>query len=89
MDSGCSNHVTKKRTKLINVDQEVQKKLQTTKAEPHDIQGKGTHNVSHSYNEIKIFNVLYVLILMKSLMYVGALTNIDNIKMFSTSIVGL
>jgi hypothetical protein len=88
MDSGCSNRVTKKRIKFINVDQEVQKKLQTTKGEPHDIQGKGTHIVSHNSNEIKIFNVLYVLILMKNLMSVNVLANINNIMVFSTSIVG-
>jgi hypothetical protein len=51
MDSGCSNHVTKKRTKFINVDKKGQKKLQITKGEPHDIEGKGTHIVSHNSSD--------------------------------------
>jgi hypothetical protein len=57
--------------------------LQTTKGEPHDIEGKGTHIVPHSSNEIKIFNVLYVLILVTSLMSIGDLANTDNIMVFS------
>jgi len=83
MDSGCSNHVTKKRTQLINVDQEGQNKLQTTKGEPHDIEGKGTRIMPHTSNEIKILNILYVLILTKSLIFVGVLANIDNVMVCS------
>jgi len=82
MDNGCSNHITKKRTKLTNVDQVGQKKLWTTIGEPHDIEGKRRHIVPHNFSEIKILNFLYVLILMKSLMFIGVLVDINNILVF-------